>query len=104
MNEKNIYTLLSIVKNNGDVKRLTRLGLDFINIAELTKIAIKNNFLDYKDGVILLTESGNKEIIKLAEKFKQINKDLWIEAENESKIPVLEKNFIFLPNQDELHF
>lgn len=104
MNEKNIYTLLSIVKNNGDVKRLTRLGLDFSNIAELTKIAIKNNFLDYKDGVILLTETGNEEIIKLEGKFKQTNKDLWIEAENESKIAVIDKDFIFLPNQNELHF
>ena len=104
MNEKKIYTLLSIVKNNGDIKRLTRLGLNFANIAELTKDAIKNNFLIYKDGVVQLTEFGNDKIINLEAKFKQINKDLWIEPENESKIPVLEKNFIFLPNQNELHF
>ena len=42
MNEKYIYLLLSIIKFNGNVKRLTNEGLKFHEVANLTSDIILN--------------------------------------------------------------
>lgn len=104
MDYSKLYTLLSIIKNNGDVRRLKRAGLDYIEIAELTNEIISNNLAIYNNDSIELTEKGNKLLIELEENFKIKNKRNWIDKENKSKIPKLDKNFIFLPAQDELDF
>ncbi len=79
-------------------------GLNFKSIAELTKIAITNNFLEYIDKKIDVSDKGKQKIVDLDKKYKLINKESWIRPENESKICKLDKDFIFLPNQNELHF
>lgn len=104
MDEKHIYTLLCIVKDNGDIKRLTRIGVSFQAIAELTKNAIENELLKYESENISITEKGATLIKSLEKKFKQTDKNNWIEPKNDSKIPSFDKDFIFLPKQDELHF
>jgi hypothetical protein len=40
----------------------------------------------------------------LEKDFKEKNKKQWVDVEKRSQIPKLEKDFIFLPNQDNLHF
>lgn len=104
MNEKQLYTLLNVIKTNGDIRKLKREGLDYKEIAELTKIAITKEYVCYDNDVVKLSDKGLKKIKELDDRYKIINKDLWIEAENKSKIPKLEKKFIFLPNQNEIHF
>ncbi|MFI8606697.1 hypothetical protein ACIGCP_19695 [Cellulophaga baltica] len=104
MNEKHLYILLNIVKNNGDIRRLTREGIGFKEIAELSNEAIKNKFLLYQDKSISISELGQKTIKNLDAKFKTIDKSKWIEKEKSSRITKMDKDFIFLPNQNELHF
>jgi len=104
MNEKHLYTLLSVVKNNGDVKRLIREGLDYKDISEITSYAIEKNFIIYKNDTVTLSEMGVKLFIDLDKKLKITDKNKWIEKEKESRIVKMDKNFIFLPNQNELHF
>lgn len=104
MKSKKIYLLLSVIKNNGDVKRLTREGISYQEVAELTNEAIKKGFVIYNEDFIELSSKGLKAFSDLDKKFKSRDKSKWIEEELESKIPRLEKNFIFLPNQNELHF
>lgn len=104
MNEKHLYTLLNVVKNNGDIKRLTREGLSFQEIAELSNQAIKDKLLIYQENSISISESGKELANQLSEKFKILDKDKWIDKEKESRIPKLSKDFIFLPNQNEIHF
>lgn len=104
MNENHIFILLSIVKNNGDIKRLIRLGLSFQAIAELTEIAINRNLLNYMDENISITKNGYELMEKLEKKFKQTDKEKWIDPENESRVSKLEKNDVFLPKQDDLWF
>ncbi len=104
MNEKHLYTLLSVVKNNGDVKRLIREGLDYKEISELTSHSISNGFILYDNDNVSLSEMGEKLFIDLDNKLKITDKSKWIEKENDSRITKMEKDFIFLPNQNELHF
>ena len=88
MNEKHLYTLFSIIKNNGDVKRL----------------AISEGFIIYESDNVSLSKKGEEIFRELESKLKITDKNKWIEPKNASRIPVLEKDFIFLPKQDELHF
>jgi len=104
MANKQLYTLLSIVKNNGDSKRLLRLGMDYRQIGELTKDAIFHKLIDFEQDKLIITKYGEHLLTQLSEEFKIIDKEKWIEPENASRIPVLSKDFIFLPNQNELHF
>lgn len=104
MNDKHLYILLSVIKNNGDIKRLKREGISYKEIAKLTQKSIKNNLISYTDDLIELSESGLEKLKELETIYKEKNKEYWIEHEKESIIPKLEKNFIFLPNQNELLF
>jgi len=104
MNEEQMYLLLNIVKNNGDIKKLTRLGVKFRAIAELTESFINSELIKYDNGVISITEKGLDSITNLEGKYKQFDKNSWIEPKNDCKISTIDKDFVFLPMQDELHF
>lgn len=104
MNPKSTYLLLKIVKNNGNVKRLIHENLNFKEIADLTNIAMSEGLIIFNNENLILSALGEKKYSELLDKFKEQNKDKWIEKEIESKIPRLEKDFIFLPDQNELDF
>ena len=104
MNDKHIYILLEVIKSNGDIRRLKREGVDYIQIAELTKISIENGWVTYDNDKIHLSEKGEEHLEKLELKNKIRNKEEWIDKEKESRIPKLSKDFIFLPNQNEINF
>ncbi len=103
MNNKNLYLLLNIVKKNGNVKRLIHENLDFKEIADLTNQAIVNDLILFKEDNLILTTKGEMLYTKLEEVYKEKDKDKWIFKENISKIPKIEKDFIYLPNQKELN-
>jgi REP element-mobilizing transposase RayT len=104
MTDKHIYTLLSVIKKNSSVSILTREGVTFQRIAELTNEMIKDGLLILVDKRVSLSESGNKKFQELEKQFKKTNKDEWIEKDFKNVIRKLDKNTIFVPNQNELTF
>ncbi len=104
MNDSNLYILLSVIKNNGDIRRLKREGMEYIEIAELTNQIISGKLAIYTEETITLTAEGESKLIELEKTIKRTKKINWIEKEMKSKISQLDKNFIFLPNQNELEF
>jgi hypothetical protein len=105
MNEHFLYNLLIVVKNNGDATRLIREGLTYKQIADMTKAAIKDEYIIFNENdELTTTKKGDSKITDLDSEFKKTDKTQWIEAENKSKVPKLEKKFIFLPNQNEINF
>jgi hypothetical protein len=104
MNEKYIFLLLKIIKFNGNVKRLTYEGLKFNEIANLTSDLLLKNFAEYKEDKLLLTQLGESRLIELESKNKNRNKEEWIKKEEKSIIPKIDKDFIYLPDQNELSF
>ncbi len=104
MDEHKLYILLNLIERNGDVKQLIREGMSYEEIAVFTKIAIGKGYVSYKEDDVLISEDGHIKLQILAKKFKKTDKKKWIDKEEQSKIPKLEKDFIFLPNQDNLQF
>ncbi len=104
MNEKEIYLLLNSIKKNTDIKRLIREGLSYTGIAKLTKEAILNELVKYEVEKISLSEKGEQYYDLIKENYKRTNKDEWIEKDLKSQVTSIDKNFIFLPRQDELTF
>lgn len=104
MTEKQLFYLLRLIKNNGNIKRLLYEGFSFRTIAEATNISIREGYLAYNDKELTLTANGQTKLSELEPLMKKVNKEQWIQKEIKSKIPKLEEDFIFLPNQNELHF
>jgi len=104
MNDSNLYILLTVIKNNGDIRRLKREGIEYLEIAELTNQIISGQLAKYTDDTIILTAEGETKLVELEKTIKKTKKENWIEREIKSKISKLDKNFIFLPNQNELEF
>lgn len=104
MKEKELYILLTVIKNNGDVKRLIREGLSYKDVAEMTNKAISDGLIVYDNDLISLSEKGRETYLMLDKKLKIIDKSKWIEPENKSRTSILDKNDVFLPNQNDLSF
>lgn len=104
MNNKHLYILLNVIKTNGDIRKLKREGIDYKRIAELTKQAITEGLVKFDNNTASLSAEGELKIKHLENEYKVKDKNQWIDQENKSKVPKLEKDFIFLPNQNEIHF
>ncbi len=101
---KNKVLLLHIIESKGNVKQLIREGFNYKSISELLEVIVVEGLVVYDNKKIILTVEGKEYLKNGKEEIKKMNKDLWIDTENKSKIAVLGKKFIFLPNQNELHF
>lgn len=105
MNNNNLYLLLHIIKNNSNIKRLIRENISLIEITHKIKFLLAKEFLTFKENKLSLTDKGielYKELSDSDHKLK--NKSSWIEEEKKSKIDKIDKNFVYLPNQNDIHF
>lgn len=96
--------LLKIIKFNGDISPLIKLGYQYSQIIDSIKNEISEGNAERKNGMLLITEKGNSLIEDISKKMNRKDSNKWIEPEIESKIPKIPINFIFLPNQNELTF
>lgn len=104
MTKKKKVLLLHIIDSNGSIKQLIREGFTYKGISELLEILALEELVLYENEKIILTEKGSRYLQEGFNEIKKQDKSLWIEPKNDSKIPTLDKDFIFLPKQDELHF
>ncbi len=98
-NSTKLY-LLKILKFNGDIEPLYELNYTYTQIVDLINQEIKEGNAKHENGVLCITQQGD-DLIKTLSKENENN---LIEPEIQSKITKIEKNFIFLPSQDELTF
>lgn len=105
MNNNHIFLLLHIIKNNGNINRLIREGINLTEIHNKIISLLTEDILSLdKEEHLSLTIKGIKLYNSLYNDYKIKDKDKWIEEEKKSKIDKIDKNFIFLPNQNDLHF
>jgi hypothetical protein len=100
--DKYLYLLLKLIKRDGNVRIMINEGLSYKQIAQLTNDSIENGYILVKDNSISLTEGGETKLLELGKAYKKRNKNEWIKIEESSRIPPLDENFIFLPNQQNL--
>lgn len=104
MENENLYILLDIIFRNGSIRRLARKGVGYNQIAIQTQAAIKNGFVGYSNERVVLTEKGIELHKKLEKTYKRTKKEEWIEKDERSRIDKRDKDFIFVPRQNELSF
>lgn len=94
--------LLKIIHFNGNVEPLNEMGYEFSQIVNFIENEISLNNAAYEKGKLKLTEDGLNVLESLNNKKKMYGSSKWIEPEIQSKISPLDKNDIFLPNQNDL--
>lgn len=92
--------LLKILKFNGDIEPLYELNYTYSQIVDLINNEINIGNAEYINGVLGITKQGDEFLDSLLDKTDRNN----IEPEIQSKVDKIDKNFIFLPSQDELTF
>ena len=98
------YHLLRIVKDNLNIDQLKRYGLDYAQIAELFSGAVLDDLLVWKGKKIEISNKGLDQFNQLEKEYKMKLKEEWIDSDDDAKVPKLDRNVIFVPNQDELTF
>lgn len=96
--------LLKIIKFNGDITPLLKLGYEYSQIAKSIQLEIADGNAERKNGMLTITYKGNKLIEELAKKLNRKDSNQWIEPEIESRVPKISVDYVFLPNQNELTF
>jgi hypothetical protein len=104
MSEINLFPFLDVIFRNGSSNKRFSKSEDFNEIAILTNHAVSEGLIKNSNNRIVLTEKGMDVFKQLEAKYKNNNKEKWIEKDFKSQIIKLEKNFIFLPKQNELTF
>ena len=95
--------LLKIIKFNGDLTPMNKLGFEYSQIADLIDEEVRLGNIQFQNDVIFVTEQGNGIIEQLTGNRKG-GSEKWIEPELESKMAKFSKDFIYLPNRKELSF
>jgi len=96
--------LLKLVKFNGNISPLIKMGYQYTQVIDFFNILAEEGKLEKHENKLKITESGIQEINDLSKKLNRSNSGVWIEPAIESKIPQFDKNDIFLPDQNELSF
>ncbi|MHC6198535.1 hypothetical protein [Elizabethkingia miricola] len=104
-NNSELYQLLHIIHHNGNIRRVVRKDITFIQVIDNIKDLTLKEILHYEDAKLSLTDEGLKIFNELAQKYKNTDKDKWIEKEEKSRLKnKLELDFVYLPDQNKLFF
>ncbi|PZR25890.1 MAG: hypothetical protein DI535_16415 [Citrobacter freundii] len=102
-NSRRIF-LLKVIKFSGDISPLIKGGLEYYQVVDMIGAEVAEGNAETINGELILTQKGNDLLEQLVKQDKRKGSDAWIEPEEESRIPKIEKNEIFLPSQNDLSF
>lgn len=96
------YQLLSIIFYNSDVTPLIKMGVTYSEIGTRYRQLIQDGLVETKQGRMVLTGRGTAVMNRLQDEIYTKNvKFLWIKPKIEYKIPRIDENDVFLPNNFE---
>jgi hypothetical protein len=96
--------LLKILDKNGNIEPLSEIGYEYSQIVSFIKYEINDENAEYKNGELKLTQKGRELLLFLEKNKKKKGSNAWIEPEIQSKTSILEKDDVYLPNQNDLWF
>ncbi len=103
-NNNVLLILLRIIKYDGSLAPLTGLGYEYVQILQLLKDLETKEFVKKENGVMTLTDLGNNKMEELIKKSGKKNAEMWIDPEIHSRVAKLDKDDVYLPNQNALWF
>lgn len=96
--------LLKIVKYNGDVSPLVKLGYEYAQVMDFLNLLLEEKLLSREGYQLNITDAGLSKIEELNKEFKRNDASKWIEPDLASRISKIDKTEIFLPDPNELSF
>ncbi len=99
MKEKYLILLLQIIKGNGNIEPLLKMGLNYFQVAEYIDYAIKKRYISKKEKIFKLTEIGLKKLESLNKKVKRYNSEKWIGPYDQFKIKKINLEEIYIPKK-----
>ncbi len=96
--------LLLILKNRGSITDLIKDGFTYGQIADMISHLVEEGYADEIDDQLQVSEKGMKWLNIEFKTNKLKGSESWIVPEKRSKIPQVDKNEVYLPNRNELHF
>ncbi|MEY8862481.1 hypothetical protein [Tenacibaculum singaporense] len=104
MEETTILKMLLIIQNNGSITELLKDGYTYGQIAIMTSQLVEEKYIEEKEDSLVLSAHGKEWLEINFKENKLIGSERWILPENRSKIEKLNKNEVYLPSRNELHF
>ena len=96
--------LLLLIKHNGSITELIKDGFTYGQIASFINLLGEEVFLEDKEDKLVLSKKAEDWILE-QKKLKDLKgSENWILPEEKSKIDKIEKNELYLPSRNELHF
>ena len=96
--------ILKLIKNNGNISQLIEQGYEYSQILGFIKQLLEEKYFVYHSKKLQITNKGLDEIEKLNIELQRKGIERWIEPKISSKVSQIDKNDIFLPNQNKLFF
>jgi antibiotic biosynthesis monooxygenase (ABM) superfamily enzyme len=96
--------LLKIINKNGNIEPFKEMGYEYYQIVQFINLEVQNQNAEHVNGKLVLTEQGKSFLKEIERKKKRSGSSQWIEPEYHSKIPKLNINDVYLPNQNDLWF
>lgn len=104
MNEKILHILLANIEGEGTTDSLTRSGVTYIEIGEVTDWALNSGLVVEENGKVQLSDAGKFKLRELRKSMRRLNKSEWIGSEDSARISKLPIDFIYLPSQNDTSF
>lgn len=98
------HKLLLLIKHNGSITELIKDGFTYGQIASLINLLGEEADVTDVDGKLVLTEKAENWLKEQSELKPRTGSDKWILPEEKSKIEKIERNEVYLPSRNELHF
>lgn len=89
--------LMQIIEHNGNMEPLLK-KYDYASVASAIKEFIKNDYVEYGDDDLCITEKGKAEHDKL-KMILQRKHNGWISPKTDEIILKIQENDIYLPNK-----
>lgn len=102
MNEvKPLYTLklLHTIQHRLGVESVVDLGLEYYQIARIISDLLENGYITDNQGLLTLTEAGEKKLEELNKQLYPSNHQTWLLPSEENRIPKIDKFDIYLPRK-----
>lgn len=97
MKSEIMLQLLATVKFNLNVDTLLNMGLSYADIGEKLVLLTEKGYIDKNHDLVQLSEEGEAKLKGLGEKMDRNVKFLWIHPLLDEKIPRIDKNDVYLP-------
>lgn len=96
--------LLLLIKHNGSITELIKDGFTYGQIASFINVLGEEEDLKDVNGKIVLSEKAENWLKEQSEIKPRKGSDKWILPEEKSRIEKIDRNYVYLPNRNELHF